>query len=100
MDQSFSQIVKVRFNKASNDYSVTIPFELRSIAKGNKYLECKYDPETGGIIYVPLARSECQHAERYDTERMVEEEVIGRVHLEKKKMALSWLPTNIINQRG
>jgi hypothetical protein len=54
MDQDFSQIVKVRFNKASNDYSVTIPFELRGIAKSNKYLECRYDPATGGILYVPL----------------------------------------------
>jgi hypothetical protein len=54
MDQSFSQIIKVRFNKASGDYSVTLPFELRGIAKENKYLECRLDPETGGVLYIPL----------------------------------------------
>jgi hypothetical protein len=56
MDQDFSQIVKVRFNKASGDYSVTLPFELRGIANGNKYLECRLDLATGGILYVPLNR--------------------------------------------
>jgi hypothetical protein len=28
--------------------------ERQRIAKTNKYLECRYDPVTGGILYVPL----------------------------------------------
>ena len=54
MNQDFSQIVKVRLNKASGDYSVNIPFDLREIAKQNKYLECRRDAATGGILYVPI----------------------------------------------
>jgi hypothetical protein len=53
MDQD-AQIVKVRLNKASGDYSVNIPFDLREIAKTNKYMECRKDPATGGILYIPL----------------------------------------------
>ncbi len=42
--------------QANGDYLIAIPFELRSIAKNNKYFECKCDPATGEILYVPLNR--------------------------------------------
>lgn len=53
MDGDFSQIVKVRHNKDSGDYSISIPFDLRGIAQC-KYMECRVDPTTGGILYIPL----------------------------------------------
>lgn len=55
MDEKFSQIVKIRFNKVTGDYSVVIPFELRDIATGNKYLECTQDSE-GRVVYAPLKK--------------------------------------------
>jgi hypothetical protein len=54
MEEDFSQIVKIRLNKASGDYSVNIPFDLRELVKNNKYVECRRDPATGGILYIPL----------------------------------------------
>lgn len=55
MDEKFSQIVKIRFNKITGDYSVVIPFEFRELAKSNKYLECTQDSE-GRVVYAPLKK--------------------------------------------
>ena len=54
MDEHDSYIVKVRLNKGSGDYSVNVPFELRELVKTSKYVECRKDPATGGILYVPV----------------------------------------------
>jgi hypothetical protein len=57
MENDFSQIIKIRVNKGSWDYSVNFPTEFRRVVNINKYMECMYDPATGGILYVPIQRA-------------------------------------------